>query len=116
MQIGFALPSTTDGDELCRFARRAEELGYESVWTGDHVVLPTAPTDQYPYTEDGSFTRPSDAPFMETLTVLTYNTAFRGLDFSYAATLGILALAISVMLVLGYFRLVARLQDERGGQ
>ncbi len=52
----------------------------------------------------------------ETLTVLTFNTAFRGLDFSYAATLGILALAISVILVLSYLRLVARLQHERGGQ
>lgn len=52
----------------------------------------------------------------ETLTILTYNTAFRGLDFSYAATLGILALVISVILVLGYLRLGARLQDERCGQ
>ncbi len=52
----------------------------------------------------------------ETLTVLTYNTAFRGLDFSYAATLGILAVIVSIILVLGYLRLVARLQDERGGQ
>ena len=51
----------------------------------------------------------------QTLTVLTFNTAFRSLDFSYAATLGILALAISVMLVLGYLRLVARLHQEREG-
>ena len=61
-------------------------------------------------------TRGGPAGATETLTVLTYNTAFRGLDFSYAATLGILALVISVILVLGYLRLVARLQDERGGQ
>ncbi len=52
----------------------------------------------------------------QTLTVLTFTTAFRGLDFSYAATLGILALVISVVLVLGYLKLVARLQDERGEQ
>jgi len=52
----------------------------------------------------------------ETLTVLTFNTAFRGLDFSYAATLGILAVAISVILVLAYLRLVVRLQEARGGQ
>ena len=75
MQYGFALPSTTDGDELCRFAQRAEELGYESVWAADHIVLPIEPTDQYPYTADGSFTRPSTAPFLETMTVLSYVAA-----------------------------------------
>lgn len=44
----------------------------------------------------------------ETLTVLTYNTAFRGLDFSYAATQGILAVIVSALLVLGYLRLLPR--------
>ncbi|WP_127145445.1 carbohydrate ABC transporter permease [Pelagibacterium montanilacus] len=44
----------------------------------------------------------------ETMTVLTYNTAFRSLDFSYAATLGILAVLASAMLVLGYLRLLPR--------
>jgi multiple sugar transport system permease protein len=51
----------------------------------------------------------------ETLTVLTFNTAFRQLDFSYAATLGILAVAVSVLLVLLYLRLLARLRVG-GGQ
>lgn len=44
----------------------------------------------------------------ETLTILTYNTAFRGLDFSYAATLGILTVIASVMLVLGYLKVLPR--------
>lgn len=48
----------------------------------------------------------------ETLTVLTYNTAFRSLDFSYAATLGLLAVLISLGLVAIYLRLMKR--DERG--
>ena len=75
MQYGFCLPNTMDGDELCRFAQKAEELGFESVWIGDHIVLPTAPTNQYPYTPDGSFRRPHDAPFLETLTILAYVAA-----------------------------------------
>ena len=50
----------------------------------------------------------------ETLTILTYNTAFRGLDFSYAATLGILALVISLLLVLAYLRLMAQTERGRG--
>ena len=67
MEYGFCLPNTMDGDELCQFAQKAEELGFESVWIGDHIVLPTAPTNQYPYTPDGSFRRPHQAPFLETL-------------------------------------------------
>ncbi|WP_292898141.1 carbohydrate ABC transporter permease [Nitratireductor sp.] len=48
----------------------------------------------------------------ETMTVLTYNTAFRKLDFSYAATLGILAVFISLAMVLVYLRVMKR--AERG--
>ena len=72
MQFGFNLPGTMDGDELCRFARSAEALGFESVWTGDHIVLPTAGTNQYPYSADGSFPGQASAPFLETLTLLSY--------------------------------------------
>ena len=75
MKYGFNVPQTMDGDELCKFAQKAEELGFESVWIGDHIVLPTGPTNQYPYTEDGSFSRPHDAPFLETLTTLAYLAA-----------------------------------------
>ena len=72
MRFGFTLPNTMDGEALCRFAERAESLGFESIWSGDHIVLPTAATDQYPYTADGSFTRPSDVPFLEVMTLLSY--------------------------------------------
>ncbi|RDE08932.1 carbohydrate ABC transporter permease [Pelagibacterium lacus] len=48
----------------------------------------------------------------ETLTILTYNTAFRSLDFSYAATLGILAVLASILLVLGYLKLLPRSGNE----
>ena len=75
MQFGFGLPNTLDGKALCEFAQAAESLGFESVWTGDHIVLPTAPTNQYPYSADGSFSTPSDAPFLETMTVLSYIAA-----------------------------------------
>jgi probable F420-dependent oxidoreductase len=60
---------------LKRFAQRAEELGFESVLAGDHVVLPTSGTQQYPYTADGSFQRPTDEPFLETMTLLAYLAA-----------------------------------------
>ena len=53
----------------------AEQLGFESVLVGDHIVLPTAGTNQYPYTADGSFSRPSDEPFFETMTTLGFMAA-----------------------------------------
>lgn len=51
----------------------------------------------------------------ETLTVLTYNTAFRNLDFSYAATLGLLATVISLGLVCVYLYLMKADERAKGG-
>ncbi len=72
MRYGFALPKTADGGELLRFARAVEELGFESVWTGDHIVLPTEETDQYPYTPDGRFVARPDDPQLDAFIVLAY--------------------------------------------
>ena len=72
MEYGFSLPKSTDGDALIKFARAVEELGFESVWMGDHIVLPTEETDQYPYTPDGRFVSRPDDPQMETLITLSY--------------------------------------------
>jgi len=75
MKIGVSIPRWPDVAGLKRFAQRAEELGFESVLAGDHIVLPTAGTQQYPYTADGSFQRPTDEPFLETMTLLGYLAA-----------------------------------------
>ncbi len=50
----------------------------------------------------------------ETLTVMTYNAAFRQLDFSFAATLGLLALLISLVMSVAYIRLMNRTERDRG--
>ena len=75
MKVGISIPRLPDAEGIRRFARRAEELGFESVLTGDHILLPTEGTNQYPYTADGSFSRPSDEPFLETMTTLGYLAA-----------------------------------------
>ena len=75
MEIALSIPRLPDGDGIRRFCQRAEELGFEAVLAGDHIVLPTEGTDQYPYTADGSFSRPSDEPFLETMTMLGYMAA-----------------------------------------
>ena len=75
MKIGISIPRLPDSVAIRRFVQRAEQLGFESVLAGDHVVLPTGGTNQYPYTADGSFQRPSDEPFLETMTLLGYMAA-----------------------------------------
>jgi len=72
MKFGIAYPNLVDGEEIRRFAIHVETLGFESLWAGDHVVLPAGGTTGYPYTEDGSFQRPSEVPFIEPLTLLAY--------------------------------------------
>ena len=72
MEFGFALPNTTDGASLLKFARAVEDFGFESVWTGDHIVLPIDETDQYPYTPDGRFVARPDDPLLDALVTLSY--------------------------------------------
>ena len=76
MEIGISIPRIPDVPGLKRFVEMAETLGFESVLAGDHIVLPTAGTNQSPYTADGSFSRPSSEPFLETMTLLGYLAAF----------------------------------------
>ena len=75
MDIGLSIPRLPDADGIRRFVQRAESLGFESVMAGDHILLPTGGTNQYPYTADGSFSRPADEPFLETMTMLGYMAA-----------------------------------------
>jgi probable F420-dependent oxidoreductase len=78
MRFGFGLPhagAAANGPDIIRFAQRAEALGFESLWGGDHLVLPIGGTTQYPYTTDGSFSRPSTEGFLEPYTLLSYVAA-----------------------------------------
>ena len=75
IKIGISIPRLPDAKAIRRFTSTAEKLGFESVLAGDHIILPTGGTNQYPYTADGSFQRPSDEPFLETMTMLGYMAA-----------------------------------------
>ena len=39
--FGLHRGSSAEPDTLARRARRAEEAGFESLWVGDHVALPS---------------------------------------------------------------------------
>jgi probable F420-dependent oxidoreductase len=45
--------------DIITAAKAAEDLGYHSVWTNDHVLVPTQHGSKYPYSADG---RPSFTP------------------------------------------------------
>jgi probable F420-dependent oxidoreductase len=72
MKFGFVLPRTINGNDLCSFAKKVEDLGFDSVWAPDHIVIPVNETRQYPYTKDGSFTASPDDPQLDVLVVLSY--------------------------------------------
>ncbi len=75
MKYGFTLPGRgplATPDNLALIARRGEELGYDSVLTGDHIVVPRHISSPYPYTEDGAFPGSSTGEAMEQLTVLAF--------------------------------------------
>jgi probable F420-dependent oxidoreductase len=58
VKLGVQLPNLgiLEGrDAFVRTARAAEELGYDSVWTGDHVVLPVESASPYPYHRGGAY-------------------------------------------------------------
>lgn len=64
--IGFS----PTGDDYLRVAQRAEELGYQSVWLGDHIVIPEKIVAPYPYTQDGSVGFPRRTPWPDPFVLL----------------------------------------------
>lgn len=57
------------------FAQEAEELGYESLWTFDHVIIPENYDSEYPYNSTGKIAIPTDRGFTDSFITLTYIAA-----------------------------------------
>src|SRR2546425_8530729 len=74
MKVGVFLPGTGRADRgvLMEAARRAEALGFASVWAADRIVTRWQIATTYPYSPDQRFIVPPDAPFLEPLTCLAY--------------------------------------------
>lgn len=53
-------------------ARRAEALGFDSVWAADRIVTPWRIDTPYPYSADQRFIVPPDRPFLEPLSCLAF--------------------------------------------
>lgn len=77
MKIGFALPNigrVATAEAVTKVARRAEELGYESLWTIERLLWPVKPQTPYPVTPDGSLPEPYKY-ILDPLDALTYAAA-----------------------------------------
>ena len=77
MKVGLAFGSSVaiDGESTMELCRRAEAAGFESVWGGEHVILPDAIHSKYPYTPDGKIPAEPDTPIPDPLIWLAYAAA-----------------------------------------
>ena len=75
-EVGGEAASVTSPGYLRDCARYAEELGFDSIWFPDHVVIPASYNSRYPYQEyeGGEYRRyPFDeTAFPEPMTALAY--------------------------------------------
>ena len=77
MKFGLAFASSvgTDPESSLEICRRAEALGFDSVWGGEHVIRPTHLESRYPYTEDGKMPGEPETPIPDPLIWLAYVAA-----------------------------------------
>jgi probable F420-dependent oxidoreductase len=77
MKFGLAFASSVgvDGEAALELCRRAEAGGFESVWGGEHVILPTTIDSTYPYTADGKIPAEPDTPIPDPLIWLAFVAA-----------------------------------------
>ena len=75
MKYGFTLPGRgplATPETLGRIARTGEDLGYDALFTGDHILVPRNIASPYPYTEGGEFPGSPSGESMEQLTLLAF--------------------------------------------
>jgi probable F420-dependent oxidoreductase len=58
-------------EQIVGLAQLAESLGFESVWTFEHAMIPLDYQSRYPYSSDGKMGGGADTPFLDPLIALT---------------------------------------------
>lgn len=77
MKFGLAFASSVGTEQVSaiEIAKVAEEVGFESVWGGEHVVFPSTIESAYPYTSDGKVPATPETPIPDPLIWLAYVAA-----------------------------------------
>lgn len=73
--VGIRLPHVAapfEPGDLVTIARTAVELGYRSVWVGDHLLMPASSSSVYPHTADGHRPFGADTPYLDPLLALSW--------------------------------------------
>lgn len=73
MRVGIHVPvfgPLANADNIIAVARRVEALGFDSVWSSDHVVMPARVESRYPYSATGQFLVPPDSTWFDPLIAL----------------------------------------------
>ena len=60
---------------LTKFVQHAEEIGFDSLWAVEHVVVPAGYQSQYPYSPTGRMPGTEDSDMPDPLVWLTYAAA-----------------------------------------
>ena len=75
MEFGIIFANTgpfSNGPAAAEMARAAEDVGFESLWTVEHVVVPSGYESQYPYDPSGKMPGPEESPIPDPLVWLSY--------------------------------------------
>jgi len=75
MRLGVFLPVSgraASRKTMIEAAQQAENLGYDSVWCADRIIIPWEIKTTYPYSRSATFIVPPDRPFFEPLTCLAF--------------------------------------------
>ena len=75
VRFGFSVQgrgALADREGLGTLARRADALGYDSIFVSDRMLIPVASTSGYPYSPTGAFPLGPDEPWLEALTTVTW--------------------------------------------
>jgi probable F420-dependent oxidoreductase len=78
VKLGFHLPQVgplATRESLRQAAQVVEELGFDSVWVSEHIVVPRKQATPYPRTPTGQFPVPPDMPFLDSLSTLLFVAA-----------------------------------------
>ena len=73
MKIGLVPVNVGVGsvEDIVNLARKAEEVGFESLWTFEHVIVPEEYQSKYPYSPNGKMGAAPDTNFVDPLIALT---------------------------------------------
>jgi probable F420-dependent oxidoreductase len=78
MRAGILAPHVgfnANADVIRDVAQAAEALGYDSIWTADHVIIPASHDSTYPFSADGDLGVSGEQPYFEMLTTLGFLSA-----------------------------------------